>query len=155
MPKLDLTNAKQIKTGGGEVLQLKGPGFSWAKPITPTTFSFLNTIAGQTGYVINERTENRLVFTRSTAVRSHIMFNWNMPTGTRIRFTHTKSGPAALWARTTNDTQGSVSATVIFNASADRSVDMVLNTASYMGFLTSSTEPIGPTTYTISNLIIN
>lgn len=36
MPKLDLYNALQIKAAGGEVLQLKGPGFSWTKPGGPT-----------------------------------------------------------------------------------------------------------------------
>lgn len=32
MPKLDLVNARQIKGSMGEVLQLKGAGFSWTKP---------------------------------------------------------------------------------------------------------------------------
>lgn len=35
MPKLDLTRARQMKTQAGEVLQLKGPGFAWAKPLRP------------------------------------------------------------------------------------------------------------------------
>lgn len=83
------------------------------------------------------------------------MLNWNMPTGTRIRFSYSKSGPAVLWARTSNDTQGAVSATNLFNASADRSVDTTLNNASYIGFLTANNEPAGPTTYTIFNLVIN
>lgn len=32
MPKLDLTAAKRIKMSAGEILALKGPGYSWVKP---------------------------------------------------------------------------------------------------------------------------
>lgn len=35
MPKLDLTRAARIKGQGGEILQLRGPGFSWARPSAP------------------------------------------------------------------------------------------------------------------------
>lgn len=44
MPKLDLVNALQIKGSMGEVLQLKGPGFSWAKPTALTPFYRSGTI---------------------------------------------------------------------------------------------------------------
>ena len=33
MPKLDLTRARRIKTAAGEVMRLKGAGFSWTNPI--------------------------------------------------------------------------------------------------------------------------
>lgn len=36
MPKLDLTAAKRIKVAGGEVLRLKGAGFSWERPTPPS-----------------------------------------------------------------------------------------------------------------------
>lgn len=44
MPKLDLVNALQIKSASGEVLQLKGPGFSWKKPTALTPFYRSGTI---------------------------------------------------------------------------------------------------------------
>lgn len=39
MPKLDLVNALQIKGSMGEVLQLKGPGFSWTKPASAPAYT--------------------------------------------------------------------------------------------------------------------
>lgn len=39
MPKLDLVNALQIKGSMGEVLQLKGPGFSWTKPSSAPAYT--------------------------------------------------------------------------------------------------------------------
>lgn len=39
MPKLDLVNALQIKGSMGEVLQLKGPGFTWAKPSSAPAYT--------------------------------------------------------------------------------------------------------------------
>lgn len=36
MPKLDLTRARRIKVAAGEVLRLKGVGFTWSAPVKPT-----------------------------------------------------------------------------------------------------------------------
>ena len=156
MPKLDLTRAAQIKTGAGELLQLKGAGFTWAKPVAPVnTWSFLSNIAGLTGYTINSRAADRIVFTRSTMVRSHLIFDWNLPSNTRLRFRYSKVGPTPLWCRTTTDTAGMNIARDILSASGDASVDIVLNTRPYMGFLTAGNEAAGPTTYTIDQLIVN
>lgn len=128
----------------------------WAKPVASATpWSFLSNIAGQSGYVINERTADRLVFTRSTVVRSHLIFDWNLPSNTRLRFRYSKVGPALLWCRTTPDTSGTNVAREILSASGDASVDVTLNTRPYMGFLTGGSEPAGPTTYTIDQLIVN
>lgn len=156
MPKLDLVRARQIKTVHGEILQLKGPGFSWSKPATPVnSWSFLNNIAGLSGYTVNSRTADAIVFSRSEPVRSHLIFDWNMPTGTRLRFRYGKVGPALLWARTCNDTAGMNVARDIFGQSNPTTVDVVLNTRPYWGFLTASNEPVGLTTYTIDQLIVD
>lgn len=128
----------------------------WAKPaVAPVGWSFLSNIAGTTGYVINERAADRLVFTRSAVVRSHLIFDWNLPTGTRLRFRYNKVGPALLWCRTATDTAGMNIARDILSGSNATSVDITLNTRPYMGFLTAGNEPAGPTTYTIDQLIIN
>ena len=156
MPKIDLVRAQQIKTSAGEVLQLKGPGFSWAKPIAPSVpWSFLNNIAGLSAYTINSRTADTIVFSRATTARSHLIFDWGMPTGTRLRFRYIKTGPALLWARTCDDTEGMNMAREIFGGSNSTSVDIVLNTRPYMGFLTASGQPADLTTYTIDQLIVN
>ena len=156
MPKLDLVNALQIKGSMGEVLQLKGPGFSWAKPAAPSVpWSFLNNIAGLSGYTINSRTPDAIVFSRARTARSHLIFDWGMPTGTRLRFRYVKTGPALLWARTCDDTAGMNMAREIFGGSNSTSVDIVLNTRPYMGFLTASGQPADLTTYTIDQLIVN
>lgn len=156
MPKLDLTRAVQIKTGAGELLQLKGAGFTWARPTPPAqSWGFINNIAGTTGYTIDSISESAVVFTRSAAIRSHLIFNWNLPTGTRLRFRYNKVGPALLWCRTTTDTAGMNIARDILSGSNATSVDIVLNTRPYMGFLTAGNEPAGPTTYTIDQLIVN
>ena len=155
MPKLDMVNALQIKGSMGEVLQLKGPGFTWAKPVAPAAWSFMNNIAGLSGYTINSRTADTIVFSRATTARSHLIFEWGMPTGTRLRFRYVKTGPALLWARTCDDTAGMNMAREIFGGSNSTSVDIVLNTRPYMGFLTASGQPADLTTYTIDQLIVN
>ena len=38
MPKLDLTKVVQMKGAGGEIVALKGPGFSWSKPFALASF---------------------------------------------------------------------------------------------------------------------
>ena len=78
-----------------------------------------------------------------------------MPTGTRLRFRYIKTGPALLWARTCDDTAGMNMAREIFGGSNSTSVDIVLNTRPYMGFLTASGQPADLTTYTIDQLIVD
>lgn len=49
MPKLDLVNALQIKSATGEVLQLKGPGFSWTRPAQVTWTNIVPQNGGPAG----------------------------------------------------------------------------------------------------------
>lgn len=120
-----------------------------------TSWSFLNNIAGLSGYTINSRTADTIVFSRATTARSHLIFEWGLPTGTRLRFRYVKTGPALLWARTCDDTAGVNMAREIFGGSNSTSVDIVLNTRPYMGFLTASAQPADLTTYTIDQLIVD
>ncbi len=157
MPVIPLRNQRKVYLGGVEQTGMFLNGQKvWAKPAPPVVgWSFLSQIAGQTGYVINERAADRIVFTRSAVVRSHLIFDWNLPTGTRLRFRYNKVGPALLWARTCTDTAGMNMAREILSGSNSTSVDITLNTRPYWGFLCATNEPAGPTTFTIDQLIVN
>lgn len=157
MPVINLREQRKAYLNGVEQTGMwLGGQKIWAKPApAPVGWSFLSNIAGTTGYVINERAADRIVFTRSAVVRSHLIFDWGLPTGTRLRFRYNKTGPALLWCRTTVDTAGMNIARDILSGSNATSVDIVLNTRPYMGFLTAANEPAGPTVYTIDQLIVN
>lgn len=157
MPVIPLRNQRKIYLGGVEQTGMFLNGQKvWAKPAAPVTgWSFLSQIAGQSGYTLDSRAADRIVFTRSAVVRSHLIFNWGLPTGTRLRFRYSKVGPALLWARTCTDTAGMNVAREIFSQSNPTSVDVVLNTRPYWGFLCATNEPAGPTTFTIDQLIVN
>lgn len=158
MPVILYRNQRKHYINGVEQTGLWQAGQKvWAKPVsTPSVpWSFLNNIAGLSGYTIDSRSADSIVFTRSAVVRSHLIFDWNLPTGTRLRFRYTKVGPALLWARTCTDTAGMNMAREIFPGSNAASVDITLSTRPYMGFLTAGNEPAGPTTYTIDQLIVN
>lgn len=158
MPVINLREQRKSFLAGVEQTGLWQDGAKvWAKPSSApaASWSFLNNIAGLSDYTINSRTADTIVFSRATTARSHLVFDWGMPTGTRLRFRYSKTGPALLWARTTTDTSGLNVAREIFNQSNPTSVDVVLNTRPYWGFLTASTQPADLTTYTIDQLIVN
>lgn len=158
MPFIPLRNQRKAYLGGVEQTGMfLGGAKVWAKPVPAPAvpWSFLNNIAGLSGYTVDSRTADRIVFSRATAARSHLIFDWGLPTGTRLRFRYNKVGPSLLWARTCTDTAGVNTARVIFGGSNSTSVDIVLDTHPYMGFLTAGTQPADLTTYTIDQLIVN
>ena len=158
MPVISLREQRKGFLGGVEQTGLwQGGAKVWVKPAPApaASWSFLNNIAGLSGYTINSRTADTIVFSRATTARSHLIFEWGMPTGTRLRFRYVKTGPALLWARTCDDTAGVNMAREIFGGSNSTSVDIVLNTRPYMGFLTASAQPADLTTYTIDQLIVD
>ena len=158
MPVINLREQRKAYLNGVEQTGMwLGGQKIWAKPAAApaTPWSFLSNIAGMTGYTIESRAADRIVFSRATTARSHLIFDWNLPTGTRLRFRYNKTGPSLLWARTCTDTAGVNIARDIFTQSNPTSVDIVLNTRPYWGFLTASTQPADLTVYTIDQLIVN
>lgn len=89
MPKIDLVRAQQIKTSAGEVLQLKGPGFTWAKPSSAPAYTLWTgpgwfdasdtaTVTQDAGFVsglINKRTGGGDLFRAGTADRLSLIAN--------------------------------------------------------------------------------
>ena len=89
MPKIDLVRAQQIKTSAGEVLQLKGPGFSWAKPASAPAYTLwagpgwfdasdTTTVTQDAGFVsgfINKRAGGGDLFRAGTADRISLVAN--------------------------------------------------------------------------------
>lgn len=89
MPKIDLVRAQQIKTSAGEVLQLKGPGFSWAKPASAPAYTLwagpgwfdasdTATVTLDTGFVsgfVNKRAGGGDLFRAGTADRLSLVSN--------------------------------------------------------------------------------
>ena len=89
MPKLDLVNALQIKSATGEVLQLKGPGFSWTKPSSAPAYtawagpgwfdaSDTATVTQDAGFVsglLNKRAGGGDLFRSGTADRLSLVAN--------------------------------------------------------------------------------
>ena len=83
MPKLDLVNAKQIKSTHGEWLQAKSPLWTWAKPATHTPSQFylnsapLDVIGGT---VVNLG-PNQAIIDFNTSGRSHAAWTTGIPNG--------------------------------------------------------------------------
>ena len=89
MPKIDLVRAQQIKTSAGEVLQLKGPGFSWTKPASAPAYttwagpgwfdaSDTATVTLDAGFVsgfLNKRSGGGDLFRAGTADRISLVAN--------------------------------------------------------------------------------
>lgn len=98
MPKLDLVNAKQIKTGAGEILHLKGPGFTWSKPVgsqlvqVATNPSNITTATTSSTITFAKPTQGNLLIAMfgviSTSVTMSDISGWNVAgyyTGTGYR----------------------------------------------------------------------
>lgn len=89
MPKLDLVNALQIKSAAGEVLQLKGQGFSWTKPSSAPAYTLWSgpgwfdasdtaTVTQDAGFVsglLNKRAGGGDLFRSGTADRLSLIAN--------------------------------------------------------------------------------
>ena len=99
LPKLDLTTALQIKGASGELLQLKGQGFSWTKPSTATSiFSLATPQAGKSGFNVSSQTDTSIVLDRTTSNRSWISWAVSWPVGSRIVFDwQTANSATGVW----------------------------------------------------------
>ena len=87
MPKLDLTTALQIKGASGELLQLKGQGFSWSKPSAASSiFSLATPHSGKGGLNVTDATDTGIKLNRATTARGWISWAVNWPAKSRIVF---------------------------------------------------------------------
>ena len=152
MPKLDLTTALQIKGASGELLQLKGQGFSWSKPsATSSIFSLATPQAGKGGFNVTDATDTGIKLDRATTARGWVSWAVNWPTGSRVVFNWSISPSARLLCGLDDAIGvGSLNYTIV-NAIGQGSVNYIIPAGggwSYFGFSVSNGQPAGLMTIT-------
>ena len=139
LPKLDLTTALQIKGASGELLQLKGQGFSWVKPSAAqaSIFSLATPHSGKGGLDVIDATDTGIKLNRPTTTRGWISWAVNWPAGSRIVFDWSTT-PSIRVQCGLDDALGLASFNhTILNAVGSGSVDYIIPAGggwSYFGF---------------------
>ena len=156
LPKLDLTTALQIKGASGELLQLKGQGFSWKKPSSATSiFSLTAAPAGKGGFNVTDATNTSIQLNRPSTSRGWISWKVGWLPGSRVVFNWSTSPSVRMYSGL-DDVIGLSSLNyTMSNSSGFGSVNYVIPAGggwSYFGFTISSGQPAG--ILTISNFAV-
>ena len=153
LPKLDLTTALQIKGASGELLQLKGQGFSWVKPsaTSASVFSLATPHSGKGVFNVTDATDTGITLGRSTTSRGWISWAVNWPAGARIMF-NWATAPSVRLLCGLDDIVGlgSLNHTIV-NSIGSGSVDYIIPTGggwNYFGFSISNGQAAGLLTIT-------
>ena len=153
MPKLDLTTALQIKGASGELLQLKGQGFSWVKPsATPASvFSLATPHSGKGGLDVTDATNTGIKLNRPTTARGWISWGVNWSPGSRVIFDWVTTPSTRLLCGLDDAISfGSLNYTIV-NAIGRGTVDYIIPAGggwSYFGFSISNGQAAGLLTIT-------
>ena len=152
LPRLDLTTALQIKGASGELLQLKGQGFSWSKPSAASSiFSLATPQAGKGGANAVSATDTSIQLERPSTSRGWISWAVNWSPGSRVIFDWVTAPSARLFCGLDDAIGvGSLNHTIV-NAIGQGSVDYIIPASggwSYFGFSVSNGQPAGLVTIT-------